>query len=154
MQNRLVFLLFFLILFHKGLNFKRSPGGKILKKCEKCGRVWKVWKSAETILPFSNFSCCPFVFSEESKACQTVKGMWELWSSPSLMILTNIGQHLTAGTKWEKGVETASCDFLQFPAVFCCFLQFFAATSHIPCRSRTKSAKICENLRQAAVSPF
>ena len=26
-------------------------------------------------------------------------------------------------TKWEKGVETASCDFLRFPAVFCSFLR-------------------------------
>ena len=37
----------------KGLNFKKSPGGKNSEKCE------KVWKSAETILPFS---CCPLVF--------------------------------------------------------------------------------------------
>ena len=52
--------LFLFILFFKSLNFKRSPGGKFLKK------VWKVWKSAkkceksaETILPFS---CCPSIF--------------------------------------------------------------------------------------------
>ena len=71
-QNGLVFFfLFSFILFYslwtktavKPLNYKKSPGGKILKKCEK---VWKsvekcqkVWKSAETILPFS---CCPLVF--------------------------------------------------------------------------------------------
>ena len=38
----------------KGLNFERSPGGKVLKKC---GKVRKSVKSA--ILPFS---CCPLVF--------------------------------------------------------------------------------------------
>ena len=38
-----------------------------------------------------------------------------------------IGQRLLMGeTEWEKGVETASCDFcgfLQFPALFCSFLR-------------------------------
>ena len=33
--------LFLFILYKKGLNFKKSPGGKILKKCEKCGKVPK-----------------------------------------------------------------------------------------------------------------
>ena len=64
------------------------------------------------------------------------------------------GQRLMGETKWEKGVETASCDFLRFLAVSCGFLQFSAAPNHLPGRSRTKSSKICENLRQAAVSPF
>ena len=55
-----------------------------------------------------------------------------------------IGQRLMGETKWVKGVETAFRDFLRFSA----------APNHLPCRSRTESAKICENLRQAAVSPF
>ena len=49
------------ILFETGLNFKQSPGGKILKKCEK---VWKSAKKCETVpkrfcpylLPFSSAS--------------------------------------------------------------------------------------------------
>ena len=44
-----------------------------------------------------------------------------------------------------------SCGFLRFPAVFCSSLRL---QTWLPCRSRTKSAKICESLRQAAVSPF
>ena len=48
---------------------------------------------------------------------------------------------LMGETTWEKGVETASCD-LRFPAVSCGFLQFSAPPNHLPCRSRTKSAKI------------
>ena len=55
-----------------------------------------------------------------------------------------IGQRLKGETTCEKGVETASCDFLRFPA----------PPNRLTCRSRPKSAKICENLRQAAVSPF
>ena len=54
-----------------------------------------------------------------------------------------VWQRLMGETKWEKGRNF----FLRFPAVFC-------GSNHLPCRSRTKSAKICENLRQAAVSPF
>ena len=51
-QNGLV--LFFLFSYKKeSLIFKKSPGGKALKKCG------KVWKSAETILPFT---CFPSVF--------------------------------------------------------------------------------------------
>ena len=49
MQNGLVF--FFSCFYQKKeLKFKRSSGGKILKKC---GNVWESVKSAETILPFS-----------------------------------------------------------------------------------------------------
>ena len=33
------------IVFKKGLNFKRSPGGKILKKCQ----FKKVWTSAKKV---------------------------------------------------------------------------------------------------------
>ena len=69
-------------------------------------------------------------------------------------VTPKVEQRLMGETKWEKGAETACCDFLRFPAVSCGFLQFSAAPNHLPCRSRTKSAKICENLRQAAVSPF
>ena len=61
-QNRFVqfFLLSFLLFCYpwaKTLCFEgESPGGKILKKCQK---VWKSVKNYETILPFS---CCPLVF--------------------------------------------------------------------------------------------
>ena len=75
-------------------------------------------------------------------------------STPLSILGRFVGQRLMGETKWEKGVETASCYFLRFPAVSCGFLQFSAAPNHLPCRSRTRSAKICENLRQAAVSPF
>ena len=49
----------------KGLNFKKNPGGKILKNPKKCG---KVRKSAEMILPFS---CCHLVFLRVVPASQT-----------------------------------------------------------------------------------
>ena len=61
-QNRFVpfFLLSFLLFcspWAQTLCFQvESPGGKILKKCQK---VWKSVKNYETILPFS---CCPLVF--------------------------------------------------------------------------------------------
>ena len=68
----------------------------------------------------------------------------DIWDSQAFSNTSLVGQRLMGETKWEKGVETASSDFLRFSA----------APNHLPCRSRTKSAKICENLRQAAVSPF
>ena len=56
----LLFLLSFLLFcshWAKTLCFEgESPGGKILKKCEK---VWESVKISETILPFG---CCPLVF--------------------------------------------------------------------------------------------
>ena len=70
---------------------------------------------------------------------------------PPPVTVSPIGQRLMGETKWEKEVETASCDFLRFSAVFCSFLRLQTTYT---CRSRTKSAEICESLRQAAVSPF
>ena len=52
-QNGLSFSFYSL---EKGLNFKKSPGGNVLKKCEK---VRKSVKIAEAIL---HFGCCPLVF--------------------------------------------------------------------------------------------
>ena len=54
---KMVWSFSFYSLFKKDLNFKRNPGGEILKKCEK--KLWKSVKSAKKILPFS---CCPLVF--------------------------------------------------------------------------------------------
>ena len=40
-----------------------------------------------------------------------------------------LGQRLMGETKWEKGIEIASCDFLRFPAVSCSFAQIAALQS-------------------------
>ena len=58
-----------------------------------------------------------------------------------------VGQRFMGETKWEKGFETASCDFLRFPVVFC-------GSKPLTLQIKDQSAKICENLLQAAVSPF
>ena len=44
-------------------------------------------------------------------------------------------------TKWEKGVEIASCDFLRFPAVF--------GSKPLPLRIKDQ---ICKNLRKSSTS--
>ena len=57
-QNGLVLLLFFS--YYKSLTLKKSPGGKLLKKCEK---VWKSLKKCEQVpKPILPLSCCPLVF--------------------------------------------------------------------------------------------
>ena len=48
---------FLFCLFRKGLNFKRNPGGKSVKKC---GKVRK--KCVKVPKRFALYSCCPFVF--------------------------------------------------------------------------------------------
>ena len=52
-------------------------------------------------------------------------------------------------TKWEKGVETASCDFLRFRAVCCGVLQFSAVPNHFADQGPNleKSLKIFDKLR-------
>ena len=95
----------------------------------------------------------------EATCLPPLEGVVQICMSSRLPLLSAsgdllFGQRLVGETKWEKGVETASCDFLRFPAISCGFLQFSATPNHLPCKSRTKSAKLCENLRQAAVSPF
>ena len=75
-QNRFVqfFLLSFLLFYYpwaKTPCFEgKSPGGKIMKKCQK---VRKSAKNYETILPFS---CCPLVFPWKSstKTPQKIRG--------------------------------------------------------------------------------
>ena len=52
-----------------------------------------------------------------------------------------LGQRLMGETQWEKGVETASCVFLRFPAVFC---------GSKPLTLQLKD-QICKNLRKAKV---
>ena len=64
----------------------------------------------------------------------------------------SLGWAALAGGGW-MGEGGRNC-FLRFSAVSCGSPQLSAAPNRLPCRSRTKSAKICENLRQAAVSPF
>ena len=55
-------------------------------------------------------------------------------------------------TKWEKGVETASCDILRFPAVSWGFLQFSAVfRSSKPLTLQIKD-QICKNLQQSSTS--
>ena len=46
----------------------------------------------------------------------------------------------------EKMGERGRNCFLRFPAVSCGFLRFSAAPNHLPCRSRTRSAKIFDKL--------
>ena len=76
MQNRfaLFFLLSFLIFcspWAKTLCFEgESPGGKIMKKCQK---LWKSVKNYETILPFS---CCPLVFPWKKRRNLLTTGRW------------------------------------------------------------------------------
>ena len=78
MQNRCVqfFLLSFLLFcspWAKTLCFQgESPGGKIMKKCEK---VWKNVINYETILPCS---CCPLVFpwTEQVKTGRWTSTTW------------------------------------------------------------------------------
>ena len=77
-QNRFVhfFLLSFILFYYpwaKTPCFEgKSPGGKIMKKCQK---VWKSAKNYETILPFS---CCPLVFPWEN-----FNLVWNFQSRPS-----------------------------------------------------------------------
>ena len=95
-QNRFVqfFLLPFLIFcspWAKTPCFEgESPGGKIMKKCEK---VRKIMKKYETILPFS---CCPLVFPWVS----TMRGRY--WNSVSAFpLILCSGESLEAEfTRW------------------------------------------------------
>ena len=56
------------------------------------------------------------------------------------------GQRLMGETKWEKGVETASCDFLRFPAVSCSFLRLQTTYLADQGPNLQKSAKIFDKL--------
>ena len=56
------------------------------------------------------------------------------------------GQRLMGETKWEKGVETASCDFLRFPALFCDFLRLQTTYLADQGPNLQKSAKIFDKL--------
>ena len=68
---------------------------------------------------------------------------------------SNFGRRFMGATKVHQMGERGRNCFLRFPAVFCSLkILFSAAPNHLPCRSRTKSAKIFKNLRQGAVSPF
>ena len=61
-----------------------------------------------------------------------------------------LGQRLMGETKWEKGVETASCDFLWFSAFACGFLQLVFCSSK-PLTLQIKD-QICKNLRKSSTS--
>ena len=57
-----------------------------------------------------------------------------------------VGQRSVGETKWEKGEESASCDFLQFPAVFCSFLRLQTTYLADQEPNLQKSAKIFDKL--------
>ena len=56
------------------------------------------------------------------------------------------GQRLLGETKWEKGVETAPCDSLRFPAVSCGFLRLQTTYLADQRPNLQKSAKIFDKL--------
>ena len=57
-----------------------------------------------------------------------------------------VGQRLMGETKWDKGVETASCDFLRFPAVSCSFLRLQTTYFADQGPNLQKSAKVFDKL--------
>ena len=59
------------------------------------------------------------------------------------MVMAVLGQRLMGETKWEKRVETVSCDFLRFPAVFCGSKPLTLQIKDQICK---KSAKIFDKL--------
>ena len=117
-----------------------------------------VW---ETLVFSAHFSAvavdCASVFCHRDNSKKMQKREFRsdpVYTNPVKNFLIKVGQRLMGETKWEKGVETASCDFLRscgflrFSAVFCGSKLLTLQIKDQICK------KICENLRQTAVSPF